>query len=281
MTLLANDPGHLTYGRVQTTLASGNLYLLIRAYCAEPDAARAAALAPYLPRLEDLDLGLDHDAALPWALRKAGADPVMHRTQDAFFDRVYWAPAVRSAEALGIRSALGTAVVYDSHIHGSWQRLRDACSATHGAAATLGEQAWVRAYVETRRAWLGQHSNALLRKTVYRMQAFQALLAAGSWALALPFTVRGVTIDEAVLAGGVVRASAEVAEVHLLRLRQRFLQGEDVRALQRALTAAGIAVEPDGVFGSATHDAVQAFQRRAGLTADGIVGPATRSRLGL
>lgn len=281
VTLLANDPGHLTYGRAQTTLASGNLYLLIRAYCAEAGATHAAALAPYLPRLEDLDLGLDHDANLRGALKEAGDDPVMQRAQDAFFDRVYWAPAVRSAEALGIASPLGTAIVYDGHIHGSWQRLSDACTAARGAPAALGEQACERAYVETRRAWLEQHSNALLRKTAYRMHAFQGILSSGNWLLALPFAVRGATIDEAVLAGGVVRASADVAEVRSLRLRQPFLQGEDVRAVQRALTSAGVAVETDGVFGTATHGAVQAFQRREGMTADGIVGPATRSRLGL
>src|SRR5215831_16707865 len=38
VTLLASDYGHLTYGRSQTTLASGNLFLLIRAYCQAQDA---------------------------------------------------------------------------------------------------------------------------------------------------------------------------------------------------------------------------------------------------
>ncbi len=31
VTLIPGDPGHLTYGRSQTTLASGNLHLLINA----------------------------------------------------------------------------------------------------------------------------------------------------------------------------------------------------------------------------------------------------------
>ena len=37
VTLLPGDPGHLTYGRSQTTLASGNLYLLIKAYTEHED----------------------------------------------------------------------------------------------------------------------------------------------------------------------------------------------------------------------------------------------------
>ena len=59
VTLAAGDAGHLTYGRSQTTLASGNLSLLIKAYCEENDAQFAADFEPYLQRLADCDFGLD------------------------------------------------------------------------------------------------------------------------------------------------------------------------------------------------------------------------------
>jgi peptidoglycan hydrolase-like protein with peptidoglycan-binding domain len=55
----------------------------------------------------------------------------------------------------------------------------------------------------------------------------------------------------------------------------------DVRELQEALSKAGIQVDPDGVFGPNTDEAVRAFQRAHDLTPDGIVGPASRSALGL
>src|SRR5512139_3500789 len=51
VTLIPGDTGHLTYGRSQTTLASGNLYLLVRDYCETPGAALASGLQRYLSGL--------------------------------------------------------------------------------------------------------------------------------------------------------------------------------------------------------------------------------------
>lgn len=77
VTLLRNDSGHLTYGRSQTTLASGNLFLLIKAYCDAPDAEFGEELSAYLGRLEDIDLSLDRDMTLRPVLREAGGDAVI------------------------------------------------------------------------------------------------------------------------------------------------------------------------------------------------------------
>jgi peptidoglycan hydrolase-like protein with peptidoglycan-binding domain len=52
--------------------------------------------------------------------------------------------------------------------------------------------------------------------------------------------------------------------------------GNDVRRLQRALTAAlGRTVTIDGIFGSQTDQAVRDYQRSRGLAVDGIVGAQT------
>jgi peptidoglycan hydrolase-like protein with peptidoglycan-binding domain len=50
----------------------------------------------------------------------------------------------------------------------------------------------------------------------------------------------------------------------------------DIRKVQRR-----VGVSADGVFGPATERAVKRWQRRHGLVADGVVGPQTRSAMGI
>lgn len=52
-------------------------------------------------------------------------------------------------------------------------------------------------------------------------------------------------------------------------------RGESVKKLQTALH-----IQPDGIFGSITEEAVKDFQKANGLVVDGIVGPKTWSKLG-
>jgi chitosanase len=282
VTLLPGDSGHLTYGRAQTTLASGNLHLLVKDYCGADEAVLSTSLKKYLKPLADRDLALDGDMKFRGLLSEAGGDPVMQMVQDEFFDRVYWSPSVQHAEAIGVTSGLGTGVVYDSHIHGSWDRIRARTDERHQSAQEIGEEGWITHYVAERRDWLATHSNPLLQRTVYRMEAFRQLIGEGRWELPLPFHVRGVRIDEGVLSGGVpVRVSAEDVAVRVLMLKTPRIKGDDVKVVQQALVDAGLAVSADGTFGPTTAEAVKQFQQKQGLKADGIVGPATRAALGL
>lgn len=66
------------------------------------------------------------------------------------------------------------------------------------------------------------------------------------------------------------------------RTLRRGMSGEDVRALQSRLLGLGYDVGKagaDGVFGRGTRTAVVQFQKGAGLTVDGVVGPMTWSAL--
>jgi chitosanase len=283
VTLLAGDTGHLTYGRSQTTLTSGNLLLLLRAYIAAPGAAFAGTFAPFMSRVEATDLTLDTDMSFRNTLKEAGDDPVMHAVQDAFFDRVYWTPAANSAQAAGIVGGLGCCAVYDSTVHGSYGLIRDKTNAKVGriGSGSTDELTWVTNYIALRREWLATHANALLHKTVYRMDALQKIVDASNWDLSLPLTVRGALINEDILAGRNSRVSAAEDEPRLLRLTTPAMTGQDVTALQQALVHAGAVMTVDGNFGTATDAALRGFQSSRGLVSDGIVGPATRTALGL
>ncbi len=58
--------------------------------------------------------------------------------------------------------------------------------------------------------------------------------------------------------------------------------GSDVTAVQKRLIQWGyLTGSADGKYGAKTRDAVKAFQRKNGLTADGRVGPATAAAMGV
>lgn len=281
VTLLKGDTGHLTYGRSQTTLGSGNLALLIHDYC-QSGGTHAADLEHFLPALDRRDVRLDTDERLKSLLRQAGDDPVMQSVQDAFFDRVYWVPSTTAARRISLSLALGISVVYDSHIHGAFGLIRDMTIDKYGSVQSLGEEDWVKRYVATRKSWLANHAREDLHPTVYRMDAFKELIDEEKWELELPLTVRGVVVSREILSARYqqpVIVSADEGVIRVLMLARPRMRGEDVQQLQRALGFADEAV--DGVFGPDTDEAVKAFQKKKDLKIDGKVGPATRSALGI
>lgn len=271
VTLLPGDPGRLTYGRSQTTLGSGKLAELLQQYADNPGARFGARLRPWLPALGRGDAAMDTDGKLHNLLRACADDPVMRETQDRFFDDNFWRPALRTAGKAGIRSALGVAVVYDSLVHGSWGRIRDLTLAELGPATQAGEAPWVARYVALRRQWLAGHSIAILRGTVYRMDAFQRLIALGQWGLVLPLVVRGSEISAASLAAVPPGCyDGPVPGTRALSVTQPLLRGLDVRLLQLALSDLGADIKADGVFGNGAARCLKELQIARGLPVTGV-----------
>lgn len=270
VTVLAGDTGHLTFGRSQTTLGSGNLHTLLDRYCSNPGARFRHLLARVLPQTAARDTALDTDTRLHNVLRASADDAVMRDVQDEFFDNAYFDPAVRAAERMGIVSPLGQAVVYDSFVHGSWKRIRDR---VEGTPQSLGEWPWIEAYVAARRQWLESHARRDLRATVYRMDAFQRLIELDAWGLPLPLVVRGAEISLMSLTGlppGAFDGPQPGTRELSFMTSQALLRGLDVRLVQLALSERGADIRADGVFGRASSASVADHQRAVGLPVTGV-----------
>jgi chitosanase len=201
-TILADGAG-ISYGKHQATDRAGSLDKIVKQYIAE-GGTHASKLQPFVQRLASNDTAKMTMATAPqWAkdlvslLKEAGQDPKMQAAQDAVFDENYWLPAVNAAKDAGLKTALGHAVIYDTCIHSGPGRV-----GTHRAAfpqkspANGGdEKEWIKAYVAARKSWLLGNSNPIVRKTIYRMEAFEKLMAENNWDLVTPFTVRSVKVS--------------------------------------------------------------------------------------
>lgn len=186
----------ITYGRAQTT-EYGNLRQLVQMYAAA-GGQYSAELATFAPKVGS-ELLTDH---MPFRalLRDAGRkDPVMREIQDRFFDQVYFTPAMRWADDNGFVKPLSALVIYDSFIHSGqilWllrQKFPESPPAAGGS-----EDAWIKAYVKARHAWLKNHPKPVLRKTTYRTEGLLKQIASGNWDLSkVPITMNGVDVNPA------------------------------------------------------------------------------------
>ncbi|BBJ23707.1 chitosanase [Candidatus Nitrotoga sp. AM1P] len=280
VTLIAGDTGHLTFGRSQTTLGSGNLNELMQRYCANSGARFGTRLASYLPRFVARDLKLDKELKLHNLLRASADDNVMRDTQDTFFDETYWQPAAQTAERLKIKSPLGVAVVYDSFVHGSWKLMRTRTTQQVGDISSVNEQKWIAAYIAIRRAWLAENTRADLRATVYRMDTFQRLIDQGYWGLELPLVVRGHEISSVTLSA-TPRGCYDGPQpgTRSLALQSPLQRGLDVRLLQLGLSDCGVDIKADGIFGQTSQQLIKEYQTTHGLPMTGVADVALIAQL--
>lgn len=107
------------------------------------------------------------------------------------------------------------------------------------------------------------------------------ILAIGALTLALSATAATGVAAYAATRAQDATDTAQTAVVETAVLRQGSTGGE-VKEVQRRLKQWGYySGSVDGIFGSGTRKAVIAFQKKNGLTADGVVGKATYAALGM
>lgn len=184
----------ITYGRSQTT-EYGNLGKLVDMY-AHAGGVYSDRLLPYLPKIGTV--ALVDDQKFLSLLRSAGSeDPVMHRTQDKFFDEVYFQPARKWAVANGFTLPLSMLVIYDSFIHSGRIRKNLRESFPEKTPSDGGrEKVWIEQYVAARDAWLRNHGNPEVRPSAYRTRDLMREIKRGNWKFEqLPCMANGTPID--------------------------------------------------------------------------------------
>lgn len=199
---ILTDGAGISYGKHQATDRAGSLDKIVDLYI-QQGGKHGEELKQFVPKLSGNESAkVDPKSPPSWAkylmgvLREAGKDPVMQASQDAIFDSGYWIPAVGLASNIGLKTALGHLVIYDSCIHSGpggvaviRARFPEASPANGG-----DEKTWVKAYIGARRIWLAGNTNPLVQKTVYRMDALMDIVKSGNWELVKPLVVRGVKI---------------------------------------------------------------------------------------
>ena len=116
-----------------------------------------------------------------------------------------------------------------------------------------------------------QKANGLTADGVAGSQTLEKLYVSGTAVSAATATPKPAATPAPSAATAVVTINA--------KLLQRGDSGSAVKALQQRLVQLGYLASADGIYGSKTVNAVAAFQRNNGLTADGVAGTMTLNRL--
>ena len=190
-------------GRKQCTLSigftadGGNLRKVLERYV-QRDGAYSDQFAPWIARLKAGDPGTDSDFIA--LLKKVGKeDPLMMEVQEEMFDELYLGPAFEWASKYGFGLPMSHLVIADSFLHsGSMLGFLMNKFPEKKPCDGGNEEDWIHAYTNTRREWLANHSNKILRGTVYRCDCYLHEMEHGNWGLEqAPISMHGTEVHYA------------------------------------------------------------------------------------
>jgi chitosanase len=203
-----NDGRGYTCGRVGFTTGTGDAYVVVKRYT---DRVPHNPLAKFLPELERLN-SLPEDSeeradvsglkGFPEAWESLGNDKVFRAVQDEVVDELYYQPAMKRANQVGIQTALGKAIFYDTIIqHGDGDDpdglpalIEETTKKMGGTPKTgIDEEKWLSVFLDVRRADLAHAHNPATReeweKSVGRVDSLKQLVKSGNFDLHGPFTI--------------------------------------------------------------------------------------------
>lgn len=124
-------------------------------------------------------------------------EQAMRDAQDEVYDELYYAKGEKWAKDNGFTKPLSKLVIQDSFLHsGSILDFLRQRFAAKPPANGGKEEEWIKQYVDARDSWLRNHSNKLLRNTVYRTQFLKDQINNNNWNLdKFPIYPNGVKIS--------------------------------------------------------------------------------------
>jgi len=195
VTIFSDGPKNIrqiTYGKSQTT-EWGNLNKLIKSY-SEKNGVYSEFFKPYVSKIGKVSVV--NDKELIKKLKEAGEDPIMKETQNEFFDKYYWNPALEFFKENGFTHPLSMLIIYDSFIHsgGILSFLRNRFP-TKTPIKGGDEKKWIEQYINVRHSWLSNHTRKILRKTTYRTINMIDAITKNNWNLDQKFNANGIIVD--------------------------------------------------------------------------------------
>jgi hypothetical protein len=193
-----DDGAGISYGFSQFTHRSGTLAAVLERYIELGGAVGKAVIEDRMPIVGRRTVvsikKLSVDVPFRNALRAAGITDEMKQAQvDIALER-FIHPGELECLRMGFTSPLALAVIHDSMVHGSYERLRAKVRVTPSGAT---ERSWITEYVTLRDRWLA--SIPRLNTTRYRTRFFLSQIKLDNWTLTLPVRANGVTITDAVI----------------------------------------------------------------------------------
>ncbi len=203
--VVLNDGAGVSYGIAQFTHRSGSLWEVVDRYLNAGGQIAREVLAAAIPLLKRSNVAsietLASDSRFKKALIAAAVTREMKEAQHFVATTRYLRPAIDICTRMGFTLPLSLAVVYDSVVHGSWERIAakvqqafQPVDRTQARKPAADEKAWITEYVRKRHIWLT--AIVRLRSTTYRTRFFLNQIATGNWELKLPLIVHGVRLTD-------------------------------------------------------------------------------------
>jgi hypothetical protein len=217
---ILNDGAGISYGISQFTHRSGSLLAVVEQYFRNGGQVARQVIDESVPMLRKATKRaietLAKNAQFKKALRAAAITREMRDAQDHVAFEMYLKPAIKACEGSGFIHPLSLAVVYDSMIHGSWEKIRDRVRIASNRVGQPDEKKWITEYVRKRDAWLT--ANPRLAATRYRTRFFLNQIAISNWDVRLPLKVQGVTLTDSTIADATLQqpslCSSVTADTH-------------------------------------------------------------------